>query len=144
MIVHLPVNEPDLASCVEKVADYSRQMKALEIPDGTKMWSRVTSAMPVPMLRLASWFQFRGLMAQGNLLVSNVPGPPSPFYCMGGQVREFFPYFGVTDGVGLNIVLFSYCGELFIGMSSDPELMPELGDFCEGMGKTLEEIASAI
>ena len=71
-----------------------------------------------------------------------MPGPPAPFYCMGAQVREFFPYFGVTDGVGLNIVLFSYCGELFIGMSSDPELMPELDDFCEETAKQLARMGS--
>ena len=77
-------------------------------------------------------------MAQANLMISNVRGPDFPLYCFGGELRDFHPYFGVQDGVGLNLVLFSYHGKLGIGAAADPELMPDLGLFAETLRKAFD------
>ena len=104
------------------------------------MWSRLTSLLPATLLRASSWFQFRGLMGNLNLLVSNVRGPSEPFYCFGSKVRSFHPYFGVQDGLGLNVVLFSYGGNLLIGIAADPCLVPALDSFAEGIVKSFGEL----
>ena len=144
MFVELPVDEPGLAERVERIRESSNEMKALEVADGAAMWARATSIVPTTVLKMASRVQFRGLMAVGNLLVSNVRGPSEPIYCLGGEVREFTPYFGVQDGVGLNIVLFSYKDQLQIGISSDPELLPEIGEFGEMLRKSFGELARVL
>jgi diacylglycerol O-acyltransferase len=144
MVVDLPVDEPDLRRRVERIVENSRLLKAQGVAEGSNMWARVTSLMPATLLRAASWMQFRGLMGNANLLVSNVRGPSSQFYCHGARVHSFHPYFGVQDGLGLNVVLFSYAGNLLIGIAADPHLMPELDSFAEGIVKSFGELASAI
>ena len=136
MIIRLPVDEPDLRARVERIAERSRELKELDVAEGSNMWARFTSLLPATLLRATSWIQFRGLMGNANLLVSNVRGPAMPFYCFGGKVHSFHPYFGVQDGLGLNVVLFSYNDQLLIGIAADPDLVPELAAFAEALTKS--------
>lgn len=142
IFVELPVAEPGIRERVERAAEQSRYRKASGAIAGASVWDTVTSTLSVPLLRLASRFQYRGLMGQGNLLVSNIPGPPEPLYCFGGVMRSFFPYFGVQDPVGLTLVLFSYQDQLHIGASADPELMPDLQAFTEMLHKEFSQLST--
>ena len=144
IVVDLPLDETSAGERVLRIAECSRELKLNEIAEGGNMWDRVTSLLPNPLLRATSLLQFRGLMAQGNLLVSNVRGPDFPFYAFGGRVRSFFPSFGVQDGLGLNVVLFSYDGKLLLGIAADPDLMPEREVFVECLRKAFGELAAAI
>jgi len=118
--------------------------RSVDAADGANAWARATSLLPATLLRATSWLQFRGLMGNASLLISNVRGPAAPFYCFGARVESFHPYFGVQDGLGLNVVLFSYAGELQIGLGADPDLMPELGSFAEGVTKAFGELTSIL
>lgn len=144
MIVDLPVDEPDLRARVARIAERSRTLKRIGVADGVNMWARVTSLLPATLLRVTSWLQFRGLMGNANLLISNVRGPAAPFYCFGAKVHAFYPYFGVQDGLGLNVVLFSYAGQLLIGIGADPELMPGIEGFAEDVAKSFDELAAVV
>jgi diacylglycerol O-acyltransferase len=144
MVVDLPVDEPDLRRRVQRIVEISRERKQADVAEGSNMWSRITSLLPATLLRASSWMQFRGLMGNSNLLVSNVRGPSEPFYCFGAKVDSFHPYFGVQDGLGLNVVLFSYAGDLLIGIAADPHLVPALDSFAEGVVKSFGELAAAI
>ena len=92
----------------------STRLKEQDVADGANMWARVLGQLPVPLLKLASRMQFRGLMSQGNILVSNVRGPAQAFYCNGAKVHAFYPFFGVQDGLGLNVVV-GFAGMLDLG-----------------------------
>jgi diacylglycerol O-acyltransferase len=143
MFVDLPIDEPDPHKRVVRIYHRSQRLKGLDVADGANMWAKVTSAMPATMLRAASWFQFRGLMGNANLMVSSVRGPDFPMYSMGGELIEFYPYFGVQDGLGLNITLVSYNGKLLIGLATDPDLLPEPGALAESLPKAFEELATS-
>jgi WS/DGAT/MGAT family acyltransferase len=144
MFVDLPIDEPSVGERVARIVACSRSVKRLDVADGANAWARATSLLPATLLRATSWLQFRGLMGNASLLVSNVRGPAAPFYCFGGRVESFHPYFGVQDGLGLNVVLFSYAGELQIGLGADPDLMPELGSFAEGVTKAFGDLSSIV
>ncbi len=144
MMVELPVAEPDLRRRVDRIIETSSRQKEQNIAEGANMWARVTSLLPATLLRASSWLQFRGLMGNSNLLVSNVRGPSEPFYCFGAKVHSFHRYFGVQDGLGLNVVLFSYGGDLLIGIAADPCLVPELDSFAEGIVKSFGELATVV
>ncbi len=58
-----------------------------------------------------------------NLVISNVPGPPVPLFMGGLAVRHFHPVSIVTHGLGVNITLLSYAGQLEFGIVSAPESM---------------------
>jgi len=143
IFVELPMAEKDPCKRVQVVARRTRELKESNMADGANMWSRVTSVLPPTLLRLTAYLQFRGLMSGSNVMVSSVRGPAVPFYSFGGQVIEFHPYFGVQDYLGLIIVIVSYAGRMQIGLTTDPDLMPDLKVFVDALPKAIDEIHRA-
>jgi diacylglycerol O-acyltransferase len=62
-----------------------------------------------------------------NLVVSNVPGPQFPIYCAGARMEAIYPVSVITDGLGLNITVMSYDGELNIGIVADRDVISDVG-----------------
>ena len=75
-----------------------------------------------------------------NLVVSNVPGAQFPLYCAGGRLVANYPVSVITDGMGLNITVMSYCGSLDFGIVSDREQMPDVQKLIGWLGEALEEL----
>jgi len=144
MLLDLPIDEPDLRRRVVRIYQRSQRLKQLDIADGVNVWTQFNSVIPTTLLRATSWLQFRGMLSRANLLVSNVRGPAAPLYSMGAELREFYPYFGVQDHLGLTVVLISYAGRLQIGVVADPDLVPELPDFAESLPKAFDELARLV
>ena len=69
-----------------------------------------------------------------NFVVSNVPGPQFPLYCAGAKLVANYPVSVVTDGMGLNITVMSYCGKLDFGIVSDRDQMPDLWSMIDWLG----------
>ncbi len=61
-----------------------------------------------------------------NLVISNVPGPNIPVYMAGAKLLAHYPVSIVTDGVGLNITLIGYLGELHFGVIAAREIVPDV------------------
>jgi diacylglycerol O-acyltransferase len=76
-----------------------------------------------------------------NLVVSNVPGPQFPLYCAGARLEANYPVSVITDGMGLNITVMSYCGHLDFGLVADRDQMPDLATLIEALGAELEALA---
>jgi WS/DGAT/MGAT family acyltransferase len=74
-----------------------------------------------------------------NLVISNVPGPPVPIYFCGALVRALYPVSVVTDGMGLNITVFSYCGSLDFGIVVDREQIPDVWKLIDWLQESLDE-----
>ncbi len=78
-----------------------------------------------------------------NLVVSNVPGPQFPLYMAGARLEAQYPISVVTDGMGLNITVMSYCGSLDFGIVADREQMPDVWSLTEWLVAALEELRPA-
>jgi len=78
-----------------------------------------------------------------NMVVSNVPGPQFPLYCAGARLVANYPVSVITDGMGLNITVMSYCGKLDFGIVADREQMPDVADLIGALGEELEELLTA-
>jgi diacylglycerol O-acyltransferase / wax synthase len=61
-----------------------------------------------------------------NLVISNVPGPQVPLYLAGARLVANYPISVITDGMGLNITVMSYCGHLDFGLIADRDQIPDL------------------
>ena len=61
-----------------------------------------------------------------NLVISNVPGPQFPLYCVGALVGDY-PVSVITDGMGLNITVMSYGGISTSGSSPTASRCPTCG-----------------
>ncbi len=75
-----------------------------------------------------------------NLVVSNVPGPQFPLYLAGARLEAQYPISVVTDGMGLNITVMSYCGKLDFGIVADREQMPDVWSLAEWLRDALDEL----
>ena len=78
-----------------------------------------------------------------NLVVSNVPGPQEPLYLAGARVMTHYPVSVITDGMGLNITVMSYCGRLDFGIVADCEQMRDVWKLIDWLGDALEELRPA-
>ena len=59
-------------------------------------------------------------------MVTNVPGPQVPLYCLGAEMFEAYPIVPLTKNLTINIAVMSYCGHLHVGVFADPEAAPDL------------------
>ncbi len=75
-----------------------------------------------------------------NLVISNVPGPQFPLYMAGARMEAHYPISVITDGMGLNITVMSYCGRLDFGIIADREQMPDVWSLIGWLGEALEEL----
>jgi WS/DGAT/MGAT family acyltransferase len=75
-----------------------------------------------------------------NLVISNVPGPQFPLYCAGARLVANYPVSVITDGMGLNITVMSYCGSLDFGIVADREQMPDVANLIGWLGEALSEL----
>jgi diacylglycerol O-acyltransferase / wax synthase len=75
-----------------------------------------------------------------NLVISNVPGPQVPLYCAGARLDANYPVSVITDGMGLNITVMSYCGHLDFGLVADRDQMPDLWKMIDWLKESLEEL----
>jgi WS/DGAT/MGAT family acyltransferase len=75
-----------------------------------------------------------------NLVISNVPGPQFPLYLAGAQLEAQYPISVITDGMGLNITVMSYCGHLDFGIVGDREQMPDLWRVMDWMREAVQEL----
>ena len=78
-----------------------------------------------------------------NLVISNVPGPQVPLYCAGARLMANYPVSVITDGMGLNITVMSYCGRMDFGIVTDRDQMPDAWRLIEFLGDALEELRPA-
>jgi WS/DGAT/MGAT family acyltransferase len=75
-----------------------------------------------------------------NLVISNVPGPQEPLYCAGARLDANYPVSVITDGMGLNITVMSYCGHLDFGIVADRDQIPDLWSLIGWLQDSLEEL----
>lgn len=78
-----------------------------------------------------------------NLVVSNVPGPPTPFYLAGARLKTYWPVSIVEHGLGLNVTLQSYAGSLDFGLIAARRGVPDLHRLARGLLDAFAELERA-
>ena len=81
----------------------------------------IRAASVVSRLRIADRFN-----SPVNVVVSNVPGPRRTLYLDQAEMLHYYPVSTITDGVGLNITVQSYCDALDFALVACRELVPDL------------------
>lgn len=105
-------------------------------------WTEIAGPSVAAMAgRMVSRFGInQRLRTSGNVVISNVPGPPIPLYVKGGVVEAIYPIGPVADGSALNITVMSYRGRLHVGLTADREAVPDLDDLADDVRDALAEL----
>ena len=82
------------------------------------------------------------LPALGNVAISNVPGPAVPLYMAGARMVHFYPVSIPYHGVGLNITVQSYAGEMEFGITACHRVLsqPEVHEITQHLLSSLREL----
>lgn len=78
-----------------------------------------------------------------NLVISNVPGPTAPLYCCGARMIDYWPISIVEHGLGLNITVMSYAGQLGFGITSARIAMPQPQKLADALRQSFDELCAA-
>jgi WS/DGAT/MGAT family acyltransferase len=117
MLVPLAVGEPDplvrLAAVRRTTADLKERRQAV----GAAALLGLSEYAAPTMLGLAA----RAAHAQrfANLMITNIPGPQVPLYCLGARMLEVYPVVPLSRNLTLNVAILSYCGQLHFGLVGD-------------------------
>lgn len=80
-----------------------------------------------------------GMVTSIDFVTSNVPGPRRPVFTSGAKIEHMFP-FGPPAGAGVNITLFSYCGECHIGVNADRKAVKDPARLVECLKQGFAEV----
>ena len=146
MSVPLFTDEPDPVARLRLTHEALRSAKERHKALPAQLLQDATQFIPPAVFARASRVTFSLAATRTpvwNLVVSNVPGPRLPLYCLGALVRAIYPVSVITDGMGLNITVMSYRGHLDFGIVADREEIPDVWKLIAWLRESLDELRPA-
>lgn len=124
MFVELPVGEADPVARLRAIRATTQDLKEREQAVGAAFLLDLAHFAAPTLLGLAARLVHRQPFV--NLVVTNVPGPQVPLYCMGARLLEAYPVVPLAHNLTLGIAILSYCGQLHFGLYADADAVPDL------------------
>ena len=111
-----------------------RQEPALEAAD---LLAALTAGVPTSVLVSL----FRAQTGTIDFATSNLRGSPAELYLGGARIEASYPM-GPRAGVPLNVTVMSYCGELNLGIHSDPAALVDPELFLDELRHAFSDLAA--
>ena len=127
IVVDLPVDEPDPVSRLEIIHAITSELKSSGLVDGAQTIIELADsitpfATPLTRLRHAAHPDEPGDHQH--------PRPADPAVPAAAPGAATYPYVEVIDHEGLTIAVVSYEDQLFFGITTDRDVVPDLGRLC--------------
>lgn len=139
MVTALPIHEPDVVARLREITSEMVALKAGRQAAAMQLITDMSSLTP-PVLLAASGPQSDDRGSFMNLTVTNVPGPAHELYLLGAKMLELNPMVPIGSQLTLNVAVESYAGKLSVGICCDPDAMPDLDVFRDGIAAALDEL----
>jgi diacylglycerol O-acyltransferase / wax synthase len=78
--------------------------------------------------------------AKGTAVMTNVPGPREPVYLAGSGVRAVLVWAPTSGHIGMSVSIFSYRGEVTIGLMVDAALIPDPGQIVTQLEREIDAL----
>jgi hypothetical protein len=78
--------------------------------------------------------------AKATAVMTNVPGPPMPLYMAGAKITSIMFWVPQAGRVGLGISIFSYAGQVWLGVATDAGLVPDPDQIIAGFYEEYEAL----
>jgi WS/DGAT/MGAT family acyltransferase len=142
MFVELPVGEADPAVRLERIGAQTRDLKEREQAVGAAFILDLGAYAAPTILGLAARLVHRQPFV--NLVVTNVPGPQTPLYCLGARMLEAYPMVPLSRNLSLGVAILSYCGVLHFGLLVDADVWPDLDDLASDVETAFASLRQAV
>ena len=137
-----------LASPVDRLKSIhasTRNLKAEKTGLPVRMITDVSRHAPASAQFLASRLFLSNMSNRmTNVFISNVPGPPIPFYMNGAKMINQFGLAPISDQMGLFIATPSYNGSMSFGVTSSRDTMPDVSFFIECLRSSFDELMAEV
>ncbi|UCO95820.1 wax ester/triacylglycerol synthase family O-acyltransferase [Metapseudomonas lalkuanensis] len=116
---------------LEAVYTATSESKALQSAIGAQDLTNLQKFAPPATLGLAGRLATlmgvggKGPMILHNCMVTNVPGPNVPLYMLGAKLVYWCGVGPLVDGLSLIWNPTSYCGKMFVSLTSSPNVVPD-------------------
>ncbi len=142
MLTYLPIGVADPVECLHEVHEEMDRHKASSQAAIGPMLFALGGILPPALLRLVgpTLLEHQPFV---NLAVTNIPGTREPLYLLGSRMLEVFPFVGGTGNLALIIGVLSYEDGLGVGITVDPDVVPDLDVLVEGVGQAARALIEA-
>jgi diacylglycerol O-acyltransferase len=137
----LPVSEEDPIARLRFVSEKMKDLKSSGQAVGAQLLTSLGEFAPPTILAQAARLVAR--QRAFNLVVTNVPGPQFPLYCLGREIQEIYPVVPLSGNTTIGIALLSYNGTIGFGLLGDFDAAPDVGVLAEGIEKSIAELIAA-
>jgi len=105
-------------------------------------WMEYLPAVPYTLLkRLQSSLRLADVVpSPSNLVVSNVSGPRERIYWNGVQLAEFYSVGPLSEGIGLNLTVWSYCDRMYCALLACRDQVSDPHAITQGLHEELREL----
>ena len=138
MVVPLPVGEPDARVRLDAVRATTVDLKERRQAVGAAALIGLSEYAAPTLLGLAARVAHAQRLA--NLIVTNIPGPQVPLYCLGALMHEVYPVVPLSRNLTLNVAILSYRGQLHFGLIGDGESGRDLERLAGGIEDAVAEL----
>jgi len=138
MFVPLPVGDPDPARRLRAVQQATADLKEREQAVAAATLLDLTQYAVPTLLGVAARLLHHQPLT--NLIVTNIPGPQVPLYCLGARMIEAYPMVPLSRNLNLGVAILSYCGSLSIGLLADRDRWDDLDVLAAGIDDSFAEL----
>ncbi len=121
VFLQLPVGVGDLRKRLHHLHERMDEIK--HSPEGAVSYGVLDAIGRTPVQieqRLVDLFS-----TKGTAVITNVPGPRAPVYLAGTEVAGVLVWAPASGGVSMTVSIFSYAGQITVGLMVDAGLIPE-------------------
>jgi diacylglycerol O-acyltransferase / wax synthase len=139
-LVFLPLPVGISGSYRRLVRVHQRMQEIKDGRDGAVSYGvlSLTGLMPEPVeRRIVDMFS-----GKGTAVMTNVPGPREPVYLAGTPIRTVLVWAPTSGHIGMSVSIFSYRGEVTVGLMVDAALIPDPGQIVTQLEQELEVLSS--
>jgi len=139
--VTLATDVDDPVARLKAISEDCEEAKQL-VHGGGKGMMEVLQTLPPWMVTAMMGVTTPGQASQilgSNLIVSNVHGSDHPLYIAGARLETMYPMSIITRGLGINFTCISYAGQVDVGVTIAPDLVPDPWGIVDGLGDALRE-----
>jgi diacylglycerol O-acyltransferase / wax synthase len=108
---------------------------------GAQLLTELPGFAPPTIVAQAARLQARQRLF--NLVVTNVPGPQLPLFILGRRLQAIYPMVPLAENTALGIALMSYDGNVYFGLISDYDAVPDLDSLAADLRDSLTALSTA-
>jgi WS/DGAT/MGAT family acyltransferase len=139
MVVHLPVDLERPDQQLQAIRDELLELKSSKESTVGAAWTSLAGFVPYPLASL-SRFAFRLPQREIVTVTTDVPGPRDTLYCLGRPVLEILPYVPIATTVRIGVAIFSYAGDVALGVTGDYDSAPDIDILAKGFERAMSDL----